>query len=449
MPTYGVYTQVDLEDVAPLFDSPLRGYSREAGRFALELAAAAYDFQLRPFLDAGWTDMTMQIDRRLLKGLRAAEEDQSFRRNISNLWTEAVAQRLKDASGMLLSARAMVKQVWESDTGRAVVMLHKAPNNRWVVAIGFAGTGKRLVDWVPNFNFSHQDGLHAGFESIMRQFAANAPNMTFPAAASALGLDSLTLPDIIDSMKHPDSPFYLFAAGHSQGGAVVQLWINHLMEQGVLPENLSGYGFAAPSVCDAGYPCRQLPVMLVSNSDDLFARVGLTGHMGRSFVYPADRALREMCYMGLADDPFFMEQLDSFSQLTDTAQSLLHGTALVYALSYLEETEASAILKDFAQTSLIDMAEGTVQSFIRLMRRLYRQSYEQAAGYPPDREQLLALARDYLGRMRAYGPRKVMHAAFQAISAPHHLVFRDPARPGMAPYAYIVVRGYPMLEEKF
>ena len=94
------------------------------------------------------------------------------------------------------------------------------------------------------------------------------------------------------------------------------------------------------------------------------------------------------------------------------------------------------------------MAEGTVQSFIRLMRRLYRQSYEQAAGHPPDREQLLALARDYLGRMRAYGPRKVMHAAFQAISAPHHLVFRDPARPGMAPYAYIVVRGYPMLEEK-
>ena len=66
---------------------------------------------------------------------------------------------------------------------------------------------------------------------------------------------------------------------------------------------------------------------------------------------------------------------------------------------------------------------------------------------PPDRQELLLLARNYLQQMRALGARPLMHATFQAIAAPHHLVFRDETLPGMAPYVYIVVRGYPMLEE--
>ncbi len=444
--TYGQYTQIILEDVSPLLSDPKEGYNRDAGRYALELAAAAYSFNLRPWLEAGWTDMTMQIDRRLLRGIRAAEEDRSFRQGISNMWTEAVTQRLKGSTGMFLSARAMLKQVWESDTGRAVVMLHQA-EDKWLVAIGFAGTGKRMVDWIPNFNFAHPDGLHAGFESIMRQFLNNAPNMAFPTAAGALGLESLSLQDILDSMQHEDSPFRMFAAGHSQGGAVAQLWIDYLLRQGVKPDKLCGYGFASPSVCRRGYGEGLLPVILISNSDDIFARVGLSQHLGRQFVYPADQDMREKCYKGLQEDPLFMQQLNSFNLLNTTETALMHATAMVYALSYLDDAEAALVLKDFAQTSLIDLAEGTVQSFIRLMRRFYRQSYEQVTGHPPDRQELLLLARNYLQQMRALGARPLMHATFQAIAAPHHLVFRDETLPGMAPYVYIVVRGYPMLEE--
>ena len=84
-----------------------------------------------------------------------------------------------------------------------------------------------------------------------------------------LGLESLTLQDILDSMQHEDSPFRMFAAGHSQGGAVVQLWIDYLLRQGVKPDKLCGYGFASPSVCRRGYGEGPLPVILISNSDDI------------------------------------------------------------------------------------------------------------------------------------------------------------------------------------
>lgn len=444
--TYGQFTQIDLEDVSPLLNASGQGYNRDAGRYALELAAAAYDFNLRPWLTAGWLDMTMQIDRRLLKGIRAAEEDRSFRQSISNVWTEAITHRLKKASGMFLSAQALLTQVWESDTGRAVVMLHQA-KDLWLVAVGFAGTGKRLVDWMPNFNFSHPEGVHAGFDSVMRQFLNNAPNIEFPTAARALGLENLTLQDILDSMKEESSPFRLFAAGHSQGAAVTQLWIDHLIRSGVQPDKVCGYGFAAPSVCTEEYAKGTLPVILINNSDDMFTRIGLHRHLGRRFVYPSDADMRDKCYKGFQKDTLFMQQLDYLNQLHSTQASLLHGTAMMYALSYLDDAEAAAVFIDFSQSSLIDLADGTVQSFIRLMRRFYRQSYEQATGHAPDRQELLKLARDYLQQMRKHGARNLMQATFLATSTPHHLVFRDESLPGMAPYVYIVVRGYPMLKE--
>lgn len=42
---------------------------------------------------------------------------------------------------------------------------------------------------------------------------------------------------------------------HSQGGAVMQVWVYHkMLEDGVLPQNLLGYGFASPSALE-GRPC--------------------------------------------------------------------------------------------------------------------------------------------------------------------------------------------------
>ena len=74
MPYLGIYTKTDLRDLS-WFDKVNQGaLDRQAARFGLELAQLAYDFRLSPWLEAGWTDATLQVDARLITGVRAVEE---------------------------------------------------------------------------------------------------------------------------------------------------------------------------------------------------------------------------------------------------------------------------------------------------------------------------------------------------------------------------------------
>ena len=73
MASYGQFTQIDLSDTSFLDPQTrdTRYPNREAARFALELSALSYDFEVGPWLEAGWTDVSIQADERLLGGVAA------------------------------------------------------------------------------------------------------------------------------------------------------------------------------------------------------------------------------------------------------------------------------------------------------------------------------------------------------------------------------------------
>ncbi len=350
MTGFGQHTMIDLSNVRALYDVKSAGYSRDAGRFALELAAAAKDYRVRGWLDAGWTDMTMQVDRRLLSGVSSVEKERAISQDLRNALTPIAARGYAAASGPLYQAHWLLSQLDDKETGKAIVMVRPIPMERYLVAIGFAGTGGRLYDWMTNLQFENQDGFHAGFQSLVDQFMNNAAKISFPFVAEQLHRDTLTLRDVFDDLKNPDSRFRVFAAGHSQGAAVLQVWTHRMIhKEKVLPEYLMGYGFGTPSVAVDDLPCGALPVTLINNSDDVFSRMGFSKHLGEMYIYSADDDLRDKCYESAEDSGLFKIILTNLSGIKSTAEGLFSTTAFMYALSYIDEKEALEVLSSFVR----------------------------------------------------------------------------------------------------
>ena len=442
MTGFGQHTMIDLSNVRALYDAKNTGYSRDAGRFALELAATAKDYRVRSWLDAGWTDMTMQVDRRLLSGVSSVEKERAIRQDLRNALTPIVARGYAAASGPLYQAHWLLSQLDDKETGKAIVMVHPLPDERYLVAIGFAGTGGRLYDWLTNLQFENQDGFHAGFQSLVDQFMNNAHKISFPLAAEQLQRESLTLRDVFDDLRKPNSRFRVFAAGHSQGAAVLQVWTHRMISfEKVLPEYLLGYGFGTPSVAVDDYPCGALPVTLINNSDDVFSRMGFSKHLGEIYVYSADDDLREKCYESVVDSDLFRRILANLSGIKNTAEGLFSTAAFMYALSYIDEKDAHEVLSSFVRI-MPYMGEDLSRSTILLLRRFFRQNYAVATGAEPNEEALAARAITYYEAMQRLGAVAFSQALYQAIMLPHHLVNRDKNNPGMSAYEFITVRGY-------
>lgn len=145
-----------------------------------------------------------------------------------------------------------LRQIERSDTGKVLVMLHPAPDGRYVVAVSFMGTGGRFYDWFSNFRMVAENGIHKGFLQLTEQFERNETEIDFPETARALGVERLTLRHILEEMKSPNSRFALWLTGHSQGGALMQVYaMRKIHLDGVLMTNLVGYGFASPP-CSTG-----------------------------------------------------------------------------------------------------------------------------------------------------------------------------------------------------
>lgn len=440
MQHYGPYTQADLSLTAPILRASPDTYDRDVGRFALELAATAYAFNLEPWLDAGFTDITLQVEKRLVSGIRAGEEA-TFRQNMRNNFGQMLARHVANSQNALSQIRGLVMKVWESESGKALVMLRPAENGRILVAVGFAGTGRKLYDWIPNFRFAKQEGFHGGFYSVTRQFMDNADKITFPSLSTE-GEPPLSLADIIEDAKKPDSRFFLFAAGHSQGSAVMQIWLHLMVSAGVQKKNLLGYGFAAPSVCDCDTVSPGLPAILIANSDDVVARVGLKRHLGTQYLYRVNDDFLSKCYGSLAKDALFQRVRAMLSGIQDTREGLLCVLAHVYAMSYLSDEDAAPMLKAFLPLSLPEAANLPARSMILTSRRFVRETYAALFG-EPDRARLLAMAKAFYLAMR----QEPDYAAtlIKALWTAHHLYLPDPLSPLMPAYAYIAVRGYPDL----
>ncbi|NLW20074.1 MAG: hypothetical protein GXY84_01680 [Clostridiales bacterium] len=451
----GTYTKTDLRDL-DWFEAVNQGaLSRQAARFGLELAQLAYDFQLAPWLEAGWTDITLQVDNRLISGVRSGEEVGSWYQSTLNQVLPRLARGLTSVSRPLAEIRLYLQAHNTQETGKAVVLLRREGAGRFAVAIAFMGTGKRPQDWAGNMRFNHEDNFHEGFSKIAAQFMGNAAQIRFPTAAQELGLATLSLQDVLQECCKPNSRFRLVAAGHSQGAAVLQVWAYRQLMAGLERRHLVGFGFASPVVAihlERDEVLLPLTHFLVSN--DLFTRVGLRDHLGTCYMLQADEDLRRLCYGAWQGQPLFEEVLALFDSLRDTRQGLLFCLAYLEALSGRPQKAIGSSLAVFVESAWLEsldklpaIAEEWTEKLLLLTRRGFRKFYYEASGAQAPRDEVTAMA-DRISRvMDSYGAVAFSQMIVKALRLTHALVNPEPGLADHAPYSYLVVRAFDQLQK--
>ena len=448
---HGFYTKTSLNSLGWFQDAAAGRQSREAARFGLELAQFSYDFKPEPWLDAGWTDVSIQVDSRLLHGVANREEERAWRQHFVNAFIPRLARGLTVYSNPITQLRGMFGAEEARETGKAVTMLLALPENKFVIAIGFMGTGRRSQDWAANMDMAHGEHLHAGFLSLARQFERNMKNIRFPTAAKALGLPELTLEDVLLSCREHDSPFRLVTAGHSQGAAVMQVWVYRRIKEGVNPNFVAGFGFASPMVaCGLSREERQCPITHYLLSEDVFTRLGLYQHLGQCRLLRADESMRDVCYGSAQERPLFMKLLAMFNEVRDIGEALILSQAYLTALSESPIKDISIALSSFFDQRLaavLPIAEERIRRVLHFFRRSFRHSYVEAVGCEPDEAQLEEARVKVRALLREFGAVPFTRMMLKTLHLTHSLAYSDPGKTDMAPYSYLVVRAFSELEE--
>lgn len=441
----GPITGCDLSELTSLsgpfvrdpFDRLRPPFSREAAELSLELASMAYTLDLDPWAEAGWNDFSIQIDDTLQSGLThgASADGERMRALINALKVRRAKAALRERNPVSQVMSAL-RQRERSDTIKAVCMMHPLPEGRFLLAIGFMGTGKRFYDWISNFRFTTEEGFHKGFYQLCTYFEQGAESIVFPATAQALGLEKLTLGEVLSEMKSLSSRFRLWMAGHSQGGAVMQVFCHRLMtDWGVLAQNMTGYGFASPTVATGRlvHDPAAYPLYHILNSDDMVPRMGALLHLGLCLEYPADDDFRERCYdlSPLPADVAARLALAPYQRaMVDTPTILMYGTAFFQCMAEEKGEEGLGSLLDRkwaipAVDRMLQAAGGKAMDLLDRLIENAQNGHAALTGQPMD-EQALAALRD---RMRpvvhAFPFRRLMGAVLAYCMPPHHLVHRQ------------------------
>lgn len=447
----GKYTKTDLRDASWFSDASTGVLNRQGARFGLELAQLAYDFDALPWLSAGWTDLTFQVDQRLFSGVRGQEDAWGWRQYLMNSFVPQVAKSLTRLSNPIKDARGIIDSSVNQETGKAVVMCRHMPDGLYLIALAFMGTGRRLQDWANNLRLASTQHFHDGFLQLANQFEGNAQNIHFPSIADALGQQTLTLAQVLATCTRADSPFRVVAAGHSQGAAVLQAWAYRRTQEGMHSNYLAGFGFASPMAADmemdADY---QIPINHFLSSDDVFTRVGQNRHLGRCYQIQADAALRQHCYGEYLGDPLFQALRDAIDGISDTGQGLAFCLAYLDALSAQPPTLIGPALASLIKQTTLDLPKLTDEWIGRVISQamvVFSQTFADAYGREPskaDWQESLGVIEPLLAR---FGPVACTEMLFKALRLPHALVNNKPGMSDRAPYCYLVVRAFHQLED--
>ncbi len=446
------FTHCELSDVTPLCmpwmqanGQAVPAFSAAAAALSLELAASAYRMDMSAWRAGGWTDISYLTDNTLLTGPSANGGTGGGLSALMSGYYQRMARSRIRRINPVTQVLGTLRQREGSDTCKAVTMIHPAPGGRYVVAVGFMGTGKRVFDWISNFRLAHEDGMHLGFLQLTKEFERNCDKILFPETARALGLEQLTLQDILLECRRADSRFHLWMAGHSQGGAVMQLFAWRESRRGMLRQHMTGYGFASPSVLyeNPGCDLAALPLFHLINADDMIPRVGALLHVGRCRIFPPDERMRAVCYAPFWADPAFRAVLGLLYLNRDSGAALLFIQALLEAVQKLPGEESARVLKPllgrFLPERLLSALDGHIDAGIRHLIRRVQQGYALSTGHGAPPETLLAPMRIRIEEMMArFGSRSFSIALGRALMLPHRLVSADPA--GEASYQYIVNR---------
>lgn len=420
--------------------------SREALSLSCDIVNATYAMDVEAWINAGWRDVTFQLERDLHSGFGEGTESATVRgRLAAEMRTRLTQLRGKTADPLTNMAGALRQINHESDTGKALVMLRPTGDGRYVVAISFMGTTTKIYDWISNFRMDVQEGMHRGFLQLTRHFESYETKINFPETARELGLPSLTLADILTEAGRGDSRFLIWLTGHSQGGALVQVYAHHkLLEAGVLPQNISGYCFAAPSVAADGLTDTPwaYPIYLVENTDDAVPRSGALYHLGERLIFRADPQLRSRCYdwpldirsvrarsmvrpfiRSMTDMPHILEMMDAFMR-----------TLVEKPLAEVMEALGTGFM---ARTPIAHLANAADTSVDAMMMRLCAKSenaYQSLTGREMDPLRIARIQADMQTVMHTTGVKGFMQAMAQLASQPHSSRRKGGAESGAYPY---------------
>ena len=415
-------------------------FSEDAARLSLELAELSYRLDVAPWQQAGWDDFSVQVDNTLHSGLTFADPSDGLQTLSNQLRLTIARASMADQNpvGQIIGAR---RQKERSDTLKAVCMMHPREEGGYLLAIGFMGTGRRLLDWFSNLRITTEEGFHKGFYQLSTHFENSMDKIVFPATARALGLESLTLRQVMEEMRSMSSRFRLWMAGHSQGSAVMQVFTHRLIyHYGVLPQNMTGYGFASPTVATGRlvYDPACYPLCHILNSDDIVPKVGALVHLGLGLEYASNSALREAAYP-TRPDPAVLERLQPFlSGMKDGPSTMERGWAVLKALHEMADEAPPAdrrgiqALLDQAMNYAGKTAAGWLDAAILYLERSYRDM--TGAAMPDSRFLLLAEVRRIA---REFPLRSLLEAAGDVALPPHHITYRG--KDGA--YAHIVKQG--------
>lgn len=422
--------------------------SVEAVQMSALLAEATYRMDVQRWIKAGWRDVTIQVDGELTDGIEAG--DGSPVQRLTSAWKMyRVRQRIRQRNplGQVMGA---FRQREKSDTGKALVMIHPAELGRYVVAISFMGTGERFYDWFSNFRMSSEGGIHKGFLQLARQFEENEADIDFPETAQELGLDKLTLRHVLEDMKNPNSRFTLWLSGHSQGAAIMQVYAHHkLTEDGVLPRNMVGYGFAAPSAMSglAVDDPSAYPLYHVQNGEDLVPRMGAQVHLGVCLIYPTTEALRRACYTWSTDAAACrcrQKVAQVLRHMQDTPSCIEVTVAYMKVLgAYMPEDMAEALgalgLK-LPVKRIIAAADSRVDALLRFACRHMAAAYASITGRQLDLGRVAQHQAEIMQIIGEIGLKAFSNALVELMNQPHRISQRDNGTE-TSPYWYIAEHG--------
>ena len=446
----GPYTKTDLTDFSWFSQANEGVLSREGARFGLELAQFSYDFRAAPWLKAGWTDIVLQVDQHLLGGMRLGLDERDWQQQALNALVPRMARGLSIITNPFNDLRGTLRAELASETGKAATMILPQPDGRFIIAIGFMGTGGRPQDWANNMRFSHPDHFHQGFSTIAAQFEQNTSLISFPSAARAMGMERLTLRDALETCKKEDSPFRLVVAGHSQGAAVMQIWMYNQIKAGLLPRYVAGFGFASPKVAvGISREDLNLPISNFLAEDDIFTRLGLRQHLGKCYLLRADEDMRAHCYGVMMQDRLFLQILDIYNKQLNIDDSLILCLGYLEALSQRPFRVISSALSTFFETRLAELpaiAENWIKRMISLTIRGFRQYYQDAAGMEPGEDEVVAAKTQMDALMAEYGAVTLTRMIVKTLRLTHSLVHTEPGRSDFAPYSYMAIRAFERLE---
>lgn len=456
----GPYTGCDLSDVTALcmpwreMNHLLRPeFSREAAALSLELAATAYDMRTALWRENGWFDFSYLVDNALFSGpdVNGLQPDGTYSPAQAERYQRAAEALLKKKNPISL-VRGSLRQRESSDTCKCVVMMHRAGPGRYVAAVGFMGTGRRIYDWFSNFRTDREEGAHKGFLQLTREFEASCPLIRFPETAREMGRDALTLRDVLLSCRRPGSPFKVWMAGHSQGGAVMELAALREIRRGMLRQNLIGYGFASPSALyeNPGCDLNGFPLFHIVNGDDPTPRVGAYLHVGRCMLFRPDDAARKRFYGDAWQDPAFRDALTLLRFIQGSRDGLIATAALLQALEALSDREAAEVigkmLGGLLPERMLAALGSRTDQFLRFAARRAEGAYEKAtAGETLPANRLNQLRGRISLLIAKHGAPAFGRGLLLALAAPHRLRGIDKNTGGEAPYQAIVRRYFPRL----